>query len=234
MGKKPAIVLAVCVLLVAGLIATYNLLPKRYLVGERLSQATVFWNDKEAFVFLDLMKTGRSQNIVQEKIASQRWGLLFALSGFDFSEQHVMAYRFTDSGALENYSLPENATLYGKWKLAYGNLQLTPTASAYRSISGFRWNGSNFQSVPAEAPSTSGARPQQSLSEDDDDDDSPGQWRIADKEERSVLRNAGWHWKTVSGYAAAAEGDASLRPQTAAGRSFDTPPESSGSEYAGQ
>jgi len=130
LGKKAAIVLAVCGLLVAGLIATYNLLPKRYLVGERLSLATVFWDGKEAFVFLDLMKTGRSQNIIQEKIASQRWGLLFALSGFDFSEQQVVAYRFRDSGALEHYSLPENATLNGKWKLVDGNLQLTPTASA--------------------------------------------------------------------------------------------------------
>lgn len=218
MGKKSAIVLAACVLLVAGLIATYKLLPRRYLVAERLSQATVFWNEKEAFVFLDLMKTGRSQNIIEEKISSHRAGLLLMLAGFDFSEQQVVAYRLQGSGTLNPLQLPQDTSLYGKWKLVDGNLQFTPTANRYRQASGFRWDGIAFRPVTSGTPAADGTSTNESLSEDDEDDDAPGSI-IANRNERTLFKNAGWHWKTISGYTAEA-GDATL-PMTMGSDTFN-------------
>lgn len=218
MGKKSAIVSAACVLLAGGLIATYNLLPKRYLVAERLSQATVFWNDKEAFVFLDLMKTGRSQNIIEEKISSHRAGLLMMLAGFDFSEQQVVAYRLQDSGTLNPVQLPQDTSLYGKWKLVDGNLQFTPTANTYRHASGFRWDGVEFRALTSGTPTVGGTNTNQNLSEDDEDDDARGSI-IASRNERAVFRSAGWHWKTISGYSAES-GDATL-PMTIGSGTFN-------------
>jgi len=218
LGKKTAIALAACVLLVASLIATYKLLPKRYFVAEPLSHATVFWNDKEAFVFLELMKTGRSQNIIEEKISSHRAGLLLMLAGFDFSEQQVVAYRLQDSGVLNPVQLPQGTSLYGKWKLVDGNLQFAPTANPYRHASGFRWDGIAFRPVTSGTPTAGDTSGNQSLSEDDEDDDARGSI-IANRNERTLFKNAGWHWKTISGYTAGA-GDATL-PMTMGSDTFN-------------
>lgn len=148
MRKKLAIAAAVCALLVAGAVLTYTLLPKRYLTAERLSEATIFWNDKEAFIFLDVSKMGRAQNVLQERMASGRFGLLAALTGFDFNQQELIAYHLADSGALDAPAVPQGATLYGTWSLNNGRLQLTATANQYRNLPGFRWDGKQFEAVP--------------------------------------------------------------------------------------
>lgn len=217
MGKKQAIA-ASAVVLIAGVVVLCMLLPKRYQTAERLSQATIFWNDKEAFVFLDIMRMGRGQNVIQRRIASSDFGLFSAFfSGFGFSEQQVVAYHLLDSGALEHPELPANATLYGAWKLVNGNLQLTTTANQFRSFSGFRWSGNKFEAVPPE-PISAVPKITNLSSDDEEEEDASPALGIADKKERGILRDAGWHWKELSGYQAS--GDAALA-MTLGGATFD-------------
>lgn len=202
MRKKLAIAAAVCALLVAGAVLTYTLLPKRYLTAERLSEATIFWNDKEAFIFLDVSKMGRAQNVLQERMASGRFGLLAALTGFDFNQQELIAYHLADSGALDAPAVPQGATLYGTWSLNNGRLQLTATANRYRNLPGFRWDGKQFEAVPALTVPPSDVGKRTVLTEDDSEDDEYDSSRLLNKKQAKAFRDAGWHWKTISGYEA--------------------------------
>ena len=67
MSRRKAFFVLLPFALVIGAVVLFSFLPKRYKVGERLTQTVVFWNDQEAFLFLDVNITGRSSNIMQEK-----------------------------------------------------------------------------------------------------------------------------------------------------------------------
>jgi hypothetical protein len=120
------IVLALCASAVVALVLS----PKRYMVGQSVSQTVVFWNDHDAFVFLDGRTTGRSGNAFQDALARSRYGYLgVVLGGFaDFAKPDVVAYHLAASGKLERFALPQNTVVYGSWGLADGRLQLTPLA----------------------------------------------------------------------------------------------------------
>jgi len=68
MSRTKVWILVAILALFAGAIAAYSALPKRYSVGERLSQTNVFWNDHEAFFFLTTSTTGRVDNFLSEKL----------------------------------------------------------------------------------------------------------------------------------------------------------------------
>jgi hypothetical protein len=127
-SRQKAISILVVLALIAVAVAGLTLLPKRYTVGQRLSQTTVFWNDREAFLFLAVNTTGRSRNFLQEKLAETKYGYLTVFFGAfsDFSKQEVVAYHPLRTGQLDRFALPEHTAACGSWGLADGQLQLSP------------------------------------------------------------------------------------------------------------
>jgi hypothetical protein len=94
MGKQKAVAILVTFALLLAAGAAFVLWPKHYTVGQRLSETTVFWNDREAFLFLVESTTGRAQNVFQEKLAGTRYGYLaIFLGGYAaFTKAEVVAY----------------------------------------------------------------------------------------------------------------------------------------------
>ncbi|HEV2195601.1 MAG TPA: hypothetical protein VGR55_08465, partial [Candidatus Acidoferrum sp.] len=157
MIQKKAIILLVALTLVIGVIAGYSLLPKRYLVGQSLTQTTVFWNGKEAFFFLNTNTIGRSSNFLSDKLGKTNYGYLALLLGArsQFYEYGVTAYRLEPSGELQRLPLPDDSTTLGRWSLEAGQLQLTPVASGNSHFIGFKWDGAKFVAVqPQKEPHT--------------------------------------------------------------------------------
>ena len=74
MGRQKAISILVVLALAVAAVTAFVMWPKTYTVGQSLSQTVVFWNDQEAFLFLTLHSTGRSQNALQEKLAGTKYG----------------------------------------------------------------------------------------------------------------------------------------------------------------
>jgi hypothetical protein len=201
------IVLALCTAAVAALV----LWPKHYMVGQSMSQTIVFWNDQDAFVFLDGRTTGRSRNAFQDVLGRSRYAYFgIFLGGFaDFSKPDVVAYHLAASGELDRFALPENTVTYGSWSLADGRLQLTPLAGFGDGSGGHlgtRWDGQAFVPVPAAPQSQlqSPAQPQAAggskLSADDLTDDEDAASGILSKAQRQQFKDAGWHYKFLTGY----------------------------------
>ena len=225
MGKQRAISILVALALVVVAVAAFVLWPKRYSVGESLSETTVFWNDHEAFLFLELNTMGRSRNGLQEKLSGTRYGYLtFLLGGSaDFPKQEIVAYHLVSSGQFDRFALPGNTVLYGTWGLADGRLQLTPRIATRH---GFRWDGERFVPVSAlPAERTKSATPSSKLTEDDADADEDGGFSgLLPKSERKLFKDAGWHYKSLTGYEA--EGAAGTLLITLAGSTFNLTVES--------
>jgi hypothetical protein len=177
------------------------------MVGQSMSQTIVFWNDQDAFVFLDGRTTGRSRNAFQDALSRSRYGYLGVfLGGFaDFSKPDVVAYHLAASGKLDRSALPENTVIYGSWSLADGRLQLTPMAGFGNEDGrhmGTRWDGEAFVPVPAAAASQT--QPQAAgsskLSADDLTDDEDAESGPLSKAQRQQFKEAGWHYKFLTGY----------------------------------
>lgn len=224
LGKQKAISILVVLVLLVVAVATFVLWPKRYEVGQQVSQTTVFWNDREAFIFLAENTTGRSRNVFQQKLADTRYGYLTLLLGgyVGFSKQETIAYHLLPSGQLDRFALPEHTTAYGSWRLAEGQLQLTPSSGA--TGSGFRWDGKKF--VVLSAPPAASVQPKPTavpnanLTDDDleNDDEAEDSGSLL-KSERKSLKDAGWHYKLLSGFAG--QGSAATLPINLAGSSFN-------------
>jgi hypothetical protein len=199
LSRKLTIFVVAAVALVLGLVAAYRLLPKRYALGERLSQTTIFWNDKEAFLFLNTSTTGRTQNFVLDRLGKTRYGLwaLFFGGGLQFMDTGINGYHVVPTGELKHLSLPPQAADNGDWSLQDGKLQLTPSAYEHENRTGFRWDGEQFVSLPA--------RPNAQLREDptlspDDEEDEGGRPGFLSPAARKAFKAAGWHYKVLSGY----------------------------------
>lgn len=206
-NQQKAISILIVMALCAAAIAALVLWPKHYMVGQSMSQTIVFWNDQDAFVFLDGRTTGRSRNAFQDALGRSRYGYLGVfLGGFaDFSKPNVVAYHLAISGQLDRFALPENTVIYGSWALADGRLQLTPTAgfgNGSGSHVGTRWDGRAFVPVPARPQSL--AQPQAAggskLSADDLTDDEDAEPGLLSKAQRQQFKDAGWHYKFLTGY----------------------------------
>jgi len=216
------IVLALCASAVAALV----LWPKHYMVGQSMSQTIVFWNDQDAFVFLDGRTTGRSRNAFQDALSRSRYGYLgVLLGGFaDFSKPDVVACHLAASGTLDRSALPENTVIYGSWSLADGRLQLTPMAG-FGNVDGrhleTRWDGEAFVPVPAAAASQT--QPQAAgsskLSADDLTDDEDAESGPLSKAQRQQFKEAGWHYKFLTGYEGG--GNAATLPITMGANRFN-------------
>src|SRR5271165_3436628 len=140
MGKQKAISILVALVLLVAAGAVFVLWPKHYAVGQHVSQTTVFWNDREAFIIQAENTSGRSQNIFQQKLAGTRYGYLTVFFGGyqGFAKPEVVAYHLAASGQLDRFALPEHTSAYGSWGLNEGQLQMAPTPGA--SSTGFRWD----------------------------------------------------------------------------------------------
>ena len=205
-NRQKAISILIVLVLCAAAVAALVLWPKQYTVGQSMSQTIVFWNDQDAFVFLNGTTTGRSRNVFQDALGRSRYAYLGVfLGGFaDFAKSDVVAYHLAASGQLDRFALPENTVAYGSWSLADGRLQLTPMAgfgNEDRRHTGTRWDGETFVPVPA-APASQPlpqAAGSSNLSADDltDDDDSSGP---LSKAQRQQFKDAGWHYKFLTGY----------------------------------
>lgn len=189
--------------IIIGAVAAIHFLPKHYMVGESLFESTVFWNDHEAFIFLDTNRTGRAANVVQDEIAARRYGYLMLLLGMGdrFSADHPIAYRLLPSGELTETPLPLNATFYGKWSLREGNLQLTPrpTRGEYgRFRAGFLWDGTKFVAVAPGNGRAASVDSETVQSDDVADDDADSSFLAAAA--RKEFKSAGWHWKRLTAF----------------------------------
>ncbi len=229
MGKQKAVSILVTLALLVAAGAVFVLWPKHYTVGHRISETTVFWNDREAFLFLAESTTGRAQNVFQEKLAGTRYGYLaIFLGGYaDFTKAEVFAYHLVSSGQLDRFALPEHTVAFGSWGLTEGRLQLT--ASPVATGTGFRWDGEKFASLSApstgNAPPKSAAAPDANLTEDDlENDDEADESGALPKSERKSFKEAGWHYKFLSGYAG--RGSAATLPINLAGSTFNLTVES--------
>ena len=229
MGKQKAVSILVTLALVVAAGAAFVLWPKHYTVGQRISETTVFWNDREAFLFLAETTTGRAQNVFQEKLAGTRYGYLAVFLGgyMDFTKAEVVAYHLVSSGQLDRFALPEHTVAFGSWGLTEGRLQLT--ASPVATGNGFRWDGENFVSLSAppaaNAQPKAAAMPNPNLTEDDlENDDEADDSGPLPKSERKPFKDAGWHYKFLSGYVG--QGSAATLPINLAGRTFNLTVES--------
>ena len=188
--------------LVAGVVACYALLPKRYAQGERLNQTDIFWNEKEAFFFLSTSRIGKSANFLTDKLQRTRYGYLaLMLDGrSQFYDQRMKAYRLTPYGELQTVALPEDATIVGNWALADGKLQLVPVENKYTHKQGFQWDGEKFIAVAAQPkPQVQGGSAKLSPDDADDDDDERDGGTL-NRAARKMFKDAGWHYKDLVGF----------------------------------
>src|ERR1700676_2309479 len=218
MGKQKVVSILVTLALLVAAGAAFALWPKHYAVGQRISETAVFWNDREAFLFLAETTTGRAQNVFQEKLAGTRYGYLTVFLGgyVDFTKAEVVAYHLVSSGQLDRFALPEHTVAFGSWGLTEGRLQLTASPAA--TGSGFRWDGEKFVSLSAPPPNAN-------LTEDDlENDDEADDSGPLPKSERKPFKDAGWHYKFLSGYVG--QGSAATLPINLAGSTFNLTVES--------
>src|SRR5262249_17652293 len=112
MNRRSAILLFIVLLLTLSAVAAYMLLPKHYQVGERMLQTTAFWNKNEGFFLLTIQVSGRSTNIVQERLGDLHFIFPLVLLGWNdmFYKQDVIAYHLLSSGKLDRFVLPANTT----------------------------------------------------------------------------------------------------------------------------
>jgi hypothetical protein len=209
LDKKKAISILVLLAVVAAAVTAFVMWPKRYTVGQRMAQTSVFWNDHDAFLFMTLNSTGRSRNVLQAKFDGPRYAYLTLLAGglSDFNKQDVIAYHLSASGQLDRFDLPEKTVTYGPWTLSDGHLQLTPLPSTSGEWVGTRWDGEKFVPVPAplpQAPTRAQSSSNSTLTSDDitDDENSGGDEDDAflSKASRKAFKDAGWHYKFLTGY----------------------------------
>jgi hypothetical protein len=199
--KARLIVLVVLFAVVVAAFTTYALLPRRYQIREQLTGIDVFWHEDEAFVFVDHHAMGRSTNAVLERLPQSGWWGSMATISADWRGfgQTTSAYRLGGS-ALDRYELP-NTVMAPSWDLEEGRLVARARIPAAEG-QGFRWTGSGFVRLPARetAPMASaGARTLQADDQDEDEDQARGFGPVP-AEARERLKNAGWHFKHLSGY----------------------------------
>jgi len=201
--RRNAILILVMLAVAIATVATALLLPKRYRVSEHMAQTVVFWNPKEAFVFVTLQSSGRATNILQDKFAHTSYGYTAILLGGNvfFYKQDTIAYHLLPSGKLDRFPLPGSTAGFGSWTLRDGKLQLTPAENRFNQGSGFRWDGEKFNPVPAQTKSQPDAAAEVSKTTNEDDeeyeDERPGFLGAA---ERERFKQAGWHHKMLTAY----------------------------------
>ena len=200
MNRNRIIVLLIFVVLVAAMVAGYALMPRQYHLGQRLNQTLIFWNDNQAFFFLNTSTIGKSSNFLSDKLARTSYGyLLFLLEGrSQFYQYSVSAYRLLPSGELQSIPLPEQATTAGSWGLDDGKLQLTTVETEYSHNNGFRWDGEKFISIPSQPkPQAAGST---NLTADDLDDGEDREDGFLSASARKSFKDAGWHYKGLPGF----------------------------------
>jgi len=199
LSRKKALFVLVPVVLIAAAIALYFAMPKRYSLGERLAQTSIFWTDKEAFFFLNVNTVGQTDNFVSDKLGKTRYGYwtVFLGAGPRFMDMRTVACRLLPSGELQQLPLPVEAASYGNWTLEDGKLKLTPVTSSYNGRNGFRWDGTKFVSVPPEQIAQE--KNDTTLSADDEAEDGDPMGFLPPAT-RKAFKAAGWHYKLLTGF----------------------------------
>jgi hypothetical protein len=187
-----AIVLVSAIALGIGIV---SILPKRYQIHQSLTQVTLFWNDQDAFIFLDTVTAGRAQNAAQRELASTHYGSIVGLARMQFSRE-LKAFHLSGSGNVERPEVPKDANSFGHWELVDGKLQLTTYTNGYKDGRRIRWDGKKFAGLPAEPANTEKST---TLKPEEDDDDEPPTGPL-NKNQRAEFKAAGWHWKVLTGY----------------------------------
>ena len=198
--NRKAIVLIVVLVLTAVVVGLWVLLPKHYQLGEHMGQTFAFWNDHEAFIFLNLNVSGRTTNAMQDNLLRSHLGTTLLVLGWSemFYQQKVVAYHLLPTGKLARFELPPDTTATGTWSLRDGKLQLTPTGGLDRAVTGLRWDSEKFVAVPSSKPPTAN-NVGSVLTEDEIGEGSPYPSLIPPSE-RASFRKGGWHVKTLNGY----------------------------------
>ncbi|HEV2731438.1 MAG TPA: hypothetical protein VGV15_15515, partial [Terriglobales bacterium] len=188
MNRRSAIILVIVVALTLAVVGIYELLPKHFERGEHITQVLAFWNQNEAFVFLNLQVTGRATNFIQEKLARSHFGLPFLLLGWNdiFYKPEVVAWHLQASGKLSRSPLPASSGTSGSWSLKDGGLQFTPIGNSDQPTSGFRWDGQQF--VPVQVVKSGPKDVDTELEEDELDDRGSAYPALIPKAEREKFR----------------------------------------------
>ena len=206
MSRRQTIIILVLLALVAGAIATFKLLPKKYALGEHLAQSTAFWHDGEAFIFLDVNTSGRSSNAVEDWMTHSRYGYFTFFLGLGprFLDFHTSAYRLTTSGELNRLALPSQSSYYENWTLQDGHLEISSMPDRLGARHTARWDGRQFASVPDESASGGQTDDSTTLRPDDATDNDVDSGFLTDAARQS-LKAAGWHWKQFGAYQGAGQ-----------------------------
>lgn len=212
MTRRTAILNLLVLLLATGAVGGIALLPKRHKVSEQLLQTVLFWNDQDAFVFLTTNMTGRSGNVLQERLETWEYYpyLSVLVSDLGFFKMGRTVYYLRPPGRLERVELPAGSAPYGTWSLHEGKLQSNPPpfSPPGSANGGFRWNGSEFVAVAqvSPAPETQADKERNEAPADLTPDDLSEREREDDEislvatTDREAFRKAGWHYKTVRAY----------------------------------
>lgn len=202
MTRNRAIFILIFLAIIGGAVAGYRFLPKRYTLGESLSQTNVFWHDKEAFFFLDTTTVGRSSNFLSDKLGTTRYGYLALLLGgrSQFYDYTVVAYRLLPSGELQRLPLPDESTTAGNWTLQDGRLQITPVATGYNQRKGLKWDGEKFVSISPKGSQQAHAEDNARLTPDDLDNEDDRETGFLSPAARKSFKDAGWHYKQLMAF----------------------------------
>jgi hypothetical protein len=197
--RNKTIFILIAVALVATAIVGYALLPKRYTIGRQLVQTNIFWNDKEAFFFLNTTSITRSSNFLLDKLGKTRYGYLAILldGRSQFNEPAISAYRLLPTGEFESLPLPGGVATNGKWTLEDGKIALLTTETEYNHQNGFRWDGAKFISVPPIREPESAAGESAKLSPDDSEEGDDANDESPQSYSCKPFKEAGWHCKNL-------------------------------------
>jgi hypothetical protein len=220
-NRTKAILLVGLLVVVVAAGLAIEFLPKHYSVGQSLPQAWAFWGKNDAFIFLGLNTTGRSRNVLQEKLAAARYGYWTLMFGgyFDFAKQDVVAYHLSANGQLDRFDLPPHTAITGTWSLEDGHLQLAPMAGVSREVQGFRWDGTKFVPISPTAPPSAGSKVGSRatvITADDDDEDSSRGYGGLTESARRQFKAAGWHHKLLAEYVDGSAAEVTLPLQVGA------------------
>jgi len=199
LSRKKVVFVLVFLVLIAGTIALYSAMPRRYSLGERLAQTSIFWTDNEAFFFLNVNTVGQTGNFVSDRLGKTRYGYwtYFLGAGPRFMDTRTVACRLLPSGELQQLPLPAETASFGNWTLEDGKLKLTPVNTGYNGRNGFRWDGEKFVSVPPEQIAQEKNDPTLSSDDDTEDGDPMG---FLSPASRKAFKAAGWHYKVLTGF----------------------------------
>jgi len=201
MSKKILFILVLMLVVAAGTFALDHL-PRHYWVLSQPMGIQAVWHGDEAFLFLGQQTQGRTTTFVGEKLGGflPRNLRMFrdmpdAMRG-DLIAVHVLG------GQVRQQTLPR-APFYQRFVVFHGTLYAVPPVPESTGPAGYRWTGSQFDTISesqaSEVRKSVAAGGNSDGDSEDEDDEGAASSRDGDQE---ALANQGWQTKFVNTYLA--------------------------------